>query len=244
MATFVLIAGAGHGAWSWKYVTPLLTKAGHKVLTPDLAGLGADKTPLDQVGLQSWAETLAALIRAEPEPVILAGHSRGGAVISQTAEYAPERIRGLVYISAVLIPSGKSAADVVKDLGLEAKGGFTLRRTPDGLAVVFDMEEMRRCLYNQTAPERFAEAAALVRPEPLSGLGGVVQLTEARFGRVPRFYIECVNDRALSLEAQRALQRAMPCRKSYPIDADHSPFFSAPAELVAALTDIAAAANT
>jgi len=240
MATFVLIAGAGHSAWSWKYVKPLLEQAGHRVLTPDLAGMGADQTPLQQVSLKSWAKDVAALIRAQPEPVILAGHSRGGAVISQTAEHVPDRIRALVYISAVLMPSGKSAADVVAELGLESKDGFTLRRTADGLAVVFDTEEMRRCLYNQTSAERFAEAAALVKPEPLSGLGGVLDLSDERFGRVPRIYVECTNDRALTLDAQRALQKRIPCRKSYPIAADHSPFFSTPEELTRVLTDIAA----
>jgi hypothetical protein len=40
MATFVLVHGAWHGGWCWKYVTPLLHAAGHDVFTPTLTGVG------------------------------------------------------------------------------------------------------------------------------------------------------------------------------------------------------------
>ena len=40
--------------------------------------------------------------------MILVGHSRGGIVISQTAEYRPEKIQTLVYLAAYLIPNGEA----------------------------------------------------------------------------------------------------------------------------------------
>jgi pimeloyl-ACP methyl ester carboxylesterase len=43
MATFVLIHGAWHGAWCWERVAPLLVAEGHRVLAPDLPGMGADR---------------------------------------------------------------------------------------------------------------------------------------------------------------------------------------------------------
>ena len=42
MATFLMIAGATHGAWAWERVNPLLGVAGHRPITPDLPGMGAD----------------------------------------------------------------------------------------------------------------------------------------------------------------------------------------------------------
>jgi pimeloyl-ACP methyl ester carboxylesterase len=95
VATFVLI----HGGWSWDSIVPLLEKRGHTVLAPDLPGMGDDKTPLQEVSLESWASFVAELIRRQSEPVILVGRSRGGIVISRTAEYIPERIRALVYVA-------------------------------------------------------------------------------------------------------------------------------------------------
>ena len=40
MATFVLVHGAWHGGWCWKYVREILQKARHTVFTPTLTGLG------------------------------------------------------------------------------------------------------------------------------------------------------------------------------------------------------------
>ncbi len=85
MARFILIAGSWHGAWSWEYVVPLLEAQGHRAEAFELPGMGADRTPLAGLDMMAWARSVAAAIEADPEPVLLVGHSRGGAVISQTA---------------------------------------------------------------------------------------------------------------------------------------------------------------
>ena len=59
MSTFVLIAGAWHGAWCWQRVAPLLQAAGHQVRTPELLGMGEDNTPLAEVSLGGWADPTA-----------------------------------------------------------------------------------------------------------------------------------------------------------------------------------------
>jgi pimeloyl-ACP methyl ester carboxylesterase len=56
MDLFVLIHGSGHGGWGWGKVSPLLKKAGHEVLAPDLPGRGSDPTPLRQVSLESYVK--------------------------------------------------------------------------------------------------------------------------------------------------------------------------------------------
>ena len=96
--TFVLIAGAWHGAWCWQKIVPLLEAQGHRVRIPDLPATGADTTDPAKVTLESWARFVAELLDAEPEPVILVGHSRGGVVISRAAEILPDKVRRLVYL--------------------------------------------------------------------------------------------------------------------------------------------------
>jgi hypothetical protein len=40
MTTFVLVHGAWHGGWCWRFVAPMLRHAGHDVYTASLTGLG------------------------------------------------------------------------------------------------------------------------------------------------------------------------------------------------------------
>jgi pimeloyl-ACP methyl ester carboxylesterase len=108
VAIYVLIHGGNHGAWCWDKVASLLRKEGHLVEAPDLPGHGKDKTPIQDVTLQSCIDEVCSVINAQSEPVILVGHSMGGLVISQVAEQVPDKIRVLVYLSALLLRSGES----------------------------------------------------------------------------------------------------------------------------------------
>ena len=63
-----------------------------------------------------------------------------------------------------------------------------------------------------------------------------VKTSEAKWGRVPRVYIECLRDRALTPPFQKRLYTAVPCQQVISMDTSHSPFFSAPGELVRHLT--------
>jgi pimeloyl-ACP methyl ester carboxylesterase len=60
-------------------------------------------------------------------------------------------------------------------------------------------------------------------------------VSSARFGRVPRTYVECLRDQAIHIETQRAMHAAWPGTRVVAIDTDHSPFFSRPDALVEAL---------
>src|SRR5260370_40737879 len=109
MSTYLLVHGAWHGAWCWRKVVPLLEKVGNGWLAPDLPGHGQDSTSLAYVTLEAYVSRLLPLVDAAPEPVILVGHSLGGTVISQVAEARPEKVRLLVYLSALLPRAGESA---------------------------------------------------------------------------------------------------------------------------------------
>src|SRR5476649_1897062 len=115
MSAYVLIHGAWHGGWCWHKVVVRLRKAGHRASAPDLPSLGRDRTPLALVSLQTWTESVCRALDAEAEPVILVGHSRAGAVISQAAEAAPEKIRTLVYLAGYLLADGECVADKAKE---------------------------------------------------------------------------------------------------------------------------------
>lgn len=236
MATFVLVPGAWHGAWCWERVTPLLEAAGHRVLTPELLGMGDDRSRAADGGLAVWADQVAALIREQGEPVILAGHSRGGTVISEVAERVPDSIASLVYVAALLLPDGVAIRDFLN--ATDDRAETVITPADDGTCTVTPAD-VGPVFYTTTDPEWAARATALVGPEPMISLATPVRVTAERFGRVPRAYIECMQDLAIPLDAQRRMQAEWPCAPVITLDCDHSPFYSMPDQLAQALIGIA-----
>jgi pimeloyl-ACP methyl ester carboxylesterase len=229
MAVFVLVHGGAHGAWCWDKVVPELQRLGHRVAAPDLAGMGQDRTPLSEVSLRGWAADIAAIARAAGEPVVLVGHSRGGPVISEGAERAPEAVHGLIYLSAVMTPAGISTMDAFANTAQHLLENSTM--TADGLAIVFDREVARKCFYHRASPEDAEAALNRLCPEPVAPNREPMSITPERWGRLPRAFIECSDDRALSLSLQRRMHSAMKCDPVLTLDSDHSPFLCAPREL-------------
>ena len=109
METFILIHGAHHGSWCWKMVIPLLERAGYNVIAPDLPGHGENKKKaIEEITLNDYLGCIFEVLDTQSEPVIMVGHSMGGLVISQVAEYRPNKIKKLVYLCAVLLKNGES----------------------------------------------------------------------------------------------------------------------------------------
>jgi pimeloyl-ACP methyl ester carboxylesterase len=200
--------------------------------------MGDDRTPLGKVTLGGWGEFVARIAREAAEPPVLVGHSRGGPVIGEAAERAPEAMLGLIYITAVLIPAGMATMRAFdgETSTLMEKVTFTA----DGLAFIFDRGVAKRCFYHRAAPEDAEAAASRLCPEPIAPNQEPMSVTEERWGRVPRAFIECADDKALPLAFQRRLHEALPCDPVVTLDSDHSPFLCMPGELADHLAAIAA----
>jgi len=108
MKIFILIHGSWHSAWNWHKVVPLLEKAGHRAIAIDLPGMGRDKTPIEKVSMKLSVDKICSVIDSNDDKVILVGHSKNGIMISQAAEYRPDKTEKLVYLAAYLIPNGKT----------------------------------------------------------------------------------------------------------------------------------------
>ena len=237
MGTYVLIHGAWHGAWCWERVVPLLEKAGHKVVAPDLPGHGKDRTPVSEVSLQAYTDSVCKALDPLSEPVVLVGHSMGGIVITQAAEYRPAKIKTLVYLTAFLLRNGESLLQVAQG-DTEALVLSNLIMADDGSHATVRDEAIREAFYGDCSDEDVALAKSLLVPQAVAPFAAPVSTTEERFGLVPRVYIECLSDRAISPSVQRRMYGALPCQKVISMDTDHSPFFSAPRELAAHLMSL------
>ena len=237
MATFVLVHGGAHGGWCWDKLVPELRKREHAVLAPDLPGMGADRTPFKQLSLGGWGEFIANLVREGEEPAVLVGHSRGGPVIGEAAERAPEAVLGLIYVSAVMVPAGMTTMDAFAEQPTELMDAATM--TPDGLGFILDREVARRGFYHRAAQADAEAALDRLCAEPMAPNQAPMTVTAERWGRLPRAFIECSDDRALPLALQRKFQKALPCDPVVTLDSDHSPFLCMPAQLASHLDSIA-----
>jgi pimeloyl-ACP methyl ester carboxylesterase len=206
---------------------------------------------------------LLDVLHAQDSPVILVAHSRNGIVISQAAEQCPEKIRGLVYLAAYLVPHGQCMMDyaiqdresLVMQNVLPRTGQRKIARLihmfrkplwramlPRILPYHQQVHRLRREAYHSAlyhdCPAHITELAyTLLQSEPNWAGFTPLSLTAQRYGRVPKVYIECLQDRAVTLPLQRAMQAAQPCDAVYAIDSGHSPFFSQPDRLTEILID-------
>lgn len=220
----MFIHGSGNGGWCWDKVTALLTQAGHEVIAPDLPGHGNDKTPVREVTLQSCVDHVVQILDTQLKPVILVGHSTGGLVITQTAEQRPGMVKSLVYLSAFLLQNGERCVDMHDPESL-ARENLVLSN--DG-----GNERVKEMFYSDCSDKDIAWAQSLLVPAPLQIAFTPVATSENNFGRVPRYYIECLRDRAITHSCQRRMYTALPCKHVFTLDTSHSPFLSAPQALV------------
>lgn len=242
MSTYLLIHGAWHGGWCWRKVIPLLEARGHGVLAPDLPGHGDDRTPMAKVTLKSYTDRVCEIAREQKEPVILAGHSMGGVVITQAAEYCPEQIGALVYLCAFLPRNSDSLMTWASQDKESLVNPSTTSVQAEG-TIRFNPEYTRDAFYGDCPEEDAAFAQSRLVAQSPAPFGTPVQTTMERWGAIPRYYIECARDRAITLMLQREMQKHSACRQTFSIPTDHSPFFSAPEQLADIFLRIGSAAG-
>ena len=93
-------------------------------------------------------------------------------------------------------------------------------------------------LYADCDEHMVSLANVLLSHEPFASGKTPLQLTDENFGRVPRVYIECTENRAVTPFIQRKMHTEMPCEKVYRLPTSHSPFFSQPQALADILSQL------
>ncbi|MWB79632.1 alpha/beta fold hydrolase [Pseudooceanicola sp. 216_PA32_1] len=234
MARILLIHGACHGAWCWRDVIPALEALGHEALALDMPGRAGDTRDAATLTLGDHA---AAILNAAGDGALLVGHSAGGFSISAAAEAAPDKVRGLVYVAALLPQDGDTLVGKMRGLEpTDAPARFA--RALDGNGYIFDTAGAADLLYNGVAPADADWALSMVCPEPNAPHREAIRLGTA-FAAVPKTYVRCTEDRIIPANDQARMARAG-CAALHDIATGHSPFLSTPARLAGLIAAAAA----
>jgi pimeloyl-ACP methyl ester carboxylesterase len=240
VSTFVLIHGGWHAAWCWGRLSAFLEKHGHRVIAPDLPGHGSNAAAGIARPYDLYVPEVCALLSRLEERVILVGHSSGGMVVTEAGRRMSKRTRALVYLSAFLLPPGQTPRDVMKMDTESLLAGSLAVDTTRGVSYVRE-ECARRVFYHDCSDQDAAWATSRLQHEPLIRQGPEVSNAGSEGPpavRTPRFFIECLDDKALSPIVQRWMYTESPCDGVYSLATSHSPFLSAPEALAQHLLDI------
>ncbi|MGK3997015.1 alpha/beta fold hydrolase [Sorangium sp. So ce1024] len=235
--TYVLVHGAFVGGWAWDKVVPLLEAGGNEVIALDLPAHGDDQTPLADASLQAYTDAVVRAIDGASRPVVLVGHSMGGTVVSQAAEARPDKVKTLVYLTAFLMKDGQSLNEEWADDDGAAIKAYAVPSS-DGTSLSFKEGWAANAFCQDCSPEDIARLESHLREEPALPFVEPIHVTEERWGRVPRVYIEALQDLAISPAEQKQQYTALPCERVISIDAGHAPFLTKPNELAEALRSL------
>lgn len=202
-ATVVLVPGGFCGPWIWSDVVTLLEQEGLQTRAVPLTSMGDDGEALGD--LYSDARAVRDVLdRLEP-PVLLCGHSYGGAVITQAAAGPHPVVRHLVYLTAAAPGPGDTGLSLaVSALSDRARTG---QAGPQAEAVVprddgtgiLDRDQARTALFGDCDPQR-AEAA-VDRLGRMNLAVSTQAVTVAAWSELPFTYVRGTQDLLLELLA-------------------------------------------
>ena len=244
----VLIHGAWQGSWAFDAWTPYLRAQGWKPHGIDLPGNGWGNP--GPASLAAYVDHVCAVLNDIGEPVVLVGHSGGGLIATAVAERMPERIVCLVYLAGMMLPSGMSYAELIRQVASEMPGvdltgiGARLVWTPDRRFSIVP-EDAALAVFLQDCDEVAArQAAAKLCPQDEAGRAIIIEWTTARAGRVPRIYVEARQDLSVPLVLQRRMQELVPGAHCISLDCGHVPQLAQPGELTKQLAKMLAGFST
>ncbi len=230
MQHLVLVHGAFHGPWCFDPLIGPLRERGIAVTAPEL--------PLTSLA-EDAAAVRAALDRLASErgdrsdgPVVLLGHSYGGAVVTVAGDHPV--VGRLVLLCALAPDAGESPNGGPVEI---AESFLTaLRGRPDGSLEV-DAARAGTLFYPDAEPAAAAAAVARLRPGNTGRPGERIERAAWRLR--PTDYVVCAADPIILPASQRALAERTGAQV-HEIPGDHSPFLARPqalAELLARIAD-------
>jgi pimeloyl-ACP methyl ester carboxylesterase len=218
--TAVLVHGAFADASGFAGLVHELTSEGYRVVAP--------ANPLR--GIANDAAAIREAAGAVEGPIVLVGHSYGGAVITQAAEGLTNAV-GLVYLAAFAPAVGESIGSVQEPFPAPLLAS-ALRPTPyaaigavGGPELLIDPVQFQET-FAADLPQDDAAVMSLSQ-RPLAAAAAGEPLTYAAWCHRPSWYLVSSRDHAIAPEAQRFMAQRMSATTEE-IDGSHVAFMAQP----------------
>jgi pimeloyl-ACP methyl ester carboxylesterase len=222
--TIVLVHGFWGGAAHWAKVIPILVRKGYDVHAVD--------NPL--TSLADDAERTRKMIAAQKGPVLLVGHSYGGAVITEAGSH--DNVVGLVYIAAFAPDAGESAGALA---AREESASAANLLVDDDQYLWIKQDKYHESFCQDLTPEE-GLVMGVTQKAPLLGTFSN-NVTVPAWKSKPCWYQISSEDRMLPPKIQQWMSARMNPKKIITLKSSHASLASQPNE-VAALIDEAAIA--
>ena len=192
----ILVPGAWHGAWCFDKVVAELRARGVAVTALNMPGHGGDPEPLG--GLEADVASTRNAIQRVGGPVVLLGHSYGGAVITEAAvdPATAARVKHLVYLAAFAPGAGESVGYwSVRNEGSTLRALIRKSDTTEAASVVdtSDFAAAKEAFYADCSDDDVRSAAGQLCPQRTAGLS--TPLTGEPWRTLPTTYVVCTEDR-------------------------------------------------
>lgn len=222
----VLVHGAFADGSSWEKVIPLLEARGLHVV--------AVQNPLSSLADDAAAAKRA--IAAQNGPVVLVGHSWGGAVITQAGN--DDKVKALVYVAAFAPDSGQSLNDVLK--GKPAPAWVSELQKDSGNFLTLSTKAIDNDFAQDLSPAQKRIVAATQGPWFAGATDDKV--TDAAWHSKPTYYVVANHDRMIDPRLQDAMAAQMKAKVTH-LDSSHVPMLSKPEAVANAIIEAAAKAQ-
>lgn len=225
--TVVLVHGLWADGSSWSKVIPLLFARGHEVIAVQLR----------LTSIADDIESTRRVIRAIQGPVVLAGHSYGGAVI--TGAGVEPNVVGLVYVAAYAPDEGEGLNELNATMP-PAPGGQAIRPDDKGFLWI-DRALFRDAFAADVSPADARLMAAVQKPAFIQGLGD--KAGSPAWKSKPSWYQVSTRDRMIPPELEEMMAKRMGAKVTR-LPASHASLVSRPREIAALIEQASAGAKT
>jgi pimeloyl-ACP methyl ester carboxylesterase len=209
-----------HGAWadgsSWNKVISVLSDAGFNVVA----------TQQKLISLEDDAETVRRAAEAIEGPVLLVGHSYGGAIITEAAHLCPN-VKGLVYIAGFALDKGESLEILSASAPVAPPGAAAIR--PDKYGFLWIDREMFGDNFCQDLDKTQSLTMAATQ-KPLSLVCFQAKISDAGWKNLPCWYQVSMNDRMIPPPAEQFMAQRINA-KIISLDSSHASLVSHPNEI-------------
>ena len=202
----------------------------------DYDSLHAVENPLTSV--PDDAERTQKMVRQVDGPVVLVGHSYGGAVITAAGDLP--NILGLVYVAAFAPDAGENLAQIGDWRAAQAAAAGNI--APDSDGYVWIKQDKFQESFCQDLPADEALVMAVTQKAPVGSTFGDV-IANPAWKKKPTWYQVSTNDRMIHPDSERQMAERMHARRTIQLDASHASLASQPVA-IADLIDEAATSLT